>query len=131
MGTSAELHANVGAASAHQPQSLTGRELAAYAAAAECFAARNTVGCTGCSYCMPCPAGVNIPAIFQIYNQYRLFGDRSWADVMYNMSLASNNERADACRDCGACEQACPQNLPIRECLREAHATMDPLGQPA
>lgn len=131
MGTSAELHANVGAASAHQPQSLTGRELAAYAAAAERFAARNTVGCTGCSYCMPCPAGVNIPAIFQIYNQYRLFGDRSWADVMYNMSLASNNERADACRDCGACEQACPQNLPIRECLREAHAAMDPLGQPA
>lgn len=131
MGNSAELRANADVASAHQPRSLTERELAAYASAAQTFTSRNAVGCTGCAYCMPCPAGVNIPAIFQIYNQYRLFGDRAWADVMYNMSLASNNERADACVRCGACEEACPQHLPIRERLRDAHAALEPLGQPA
>jgi predicted aldo/keto reductase-like oxidoreductase len=30
--------------------------------------ARVQNGCTGCRYCMPCPAGVNIPENFKIWN---------------------------------------------------------------
>ena len=29
-------------------------------------------GCTGCRYCMPCPAGVNIPGNFQVWNRYHM-----------------------------------------------------------
>ncbi|MDW8104024.1 MAG: 4Fe-4S dicluster domain-containing protein, partial [Armatimonadota bacterium] len=30
--------------------------------------------------------------------------------------------KADACIDCGECEQHCPQHIPIREQLRECLA---------
>jgi predicted aldo/keto reductase-like oxidoreductase len=31
------------------------------------------VGCTGCAYCMPCPAGIDIPAVFKNLNNYHMF----------------------------------------------------------
>ena len=31
-------------------------------------------GCTGCRYCMPCPAGVNIPQNFALWNKYHIYG---------------------------------------------------------
>lgn len=129
MGTVRELRENAATAASHQPESLTPTELRAFARAAERFNSRHSIGCTGCSYCMPCPGGVDIPGIFQVYNHYKLFGDRPWADVMYNMALASNQARADACLDCGACEDACPQHLPVRQLLREVHPVLLATGK--
>ena len=30
-------------------------------------------GCTGCGYCMPCPAGVDIPGNFRVWNTYHMY----------------------------------------------------------
>jgi predicted aldo/keto reductase-like oxidoreductase len=32
--------------------------------------------------------------------------------------------RAPSCGDCGRCELVCPQNLPVRRLVREAHAAL-------
>jgi len=81
--------------------------------------------CTGCGYCLPCPSGVAIPRIFELYNYGRVYGLWEVACRRYEKMGTNPNRpaaRADACVECGECEEKCPQNIPIREQLKEAHA---------
>jgi predicted aldo/keto reductase-like oxidoreductase len=83
--------------------------------------------CTGCGYCMPCPNEVNIPMIFDRFNWGRVYGlwepARGGYDVISRFDWAPG-KRADACIQCGACEKKCPQKLPIRKQLQEAHEAL-------
>jgi hypothetical protein len=80
--------------------------------------------CTGCNYCMPCPQNVAIPKIFERYNMGRVYGLWDVAKKQYNR-IGTNKwdkgAKADACIECGICEDKCPQNIPIRKQLAEAH----------
>lgn len=82
--------------------------------------------CTGCSYCMPCPAGVNIPHIFKTMNYHRIYGIEEYAKNEYaNIGNQwTPGENALACTECGTCETKCPQKLKIREQLKESHAAL-------
>jgi len=83
--------------------------------------------CTGCGYCMPCPSGVNIPRIFDLYNKGRVYSLWNHARTGYahmGRPPADKNLWAEACTDCGACEEKCPQNIPIRKQLKEAHKAL-------
>jgi len=80
--------------------------------------------CTACKYCMPCPAEVNIPAIFEMYNRGRVYGLWESAKRAYNRlpkTPGKHGANAEACTECGECEEKCPQNIPIRKQLKEAH----------
>ncbi|MBP3426638.1 MAG: aldo/keto reductase [Clostridia bacterium] len=80
------------------------------------------VGCTGCKYCMPCPFGVDIPRNFSAMNNYAMYNNKGSLDWAWkNMGEAA----ANACRQCGKCESACPQQLPIRAKLAEITAKMN------
>ncbi len=84
------------------------------------------VGCTGCSYCMPCPKGVDIPGTFAAYNRY--YSDGKFVALKeYFMctTLRQNSAAASQCIGCGKCEKHCPQNIPIREKLRDAKKTLE------
>jgi predicted aldo/keto reductase-like oxidoreductase len=80
--------------------------------------------CTGCSYCMPCPNEVNIPFIFQKYNEARVYGLWEPACASYQQWLWVSGKPADACVECGECEEKCPQHIPIRRQLAEAHQAL-------
>lgn len=79
------------------------------------------VGCTGCSYCMPCPKGVDIPGTFAAYNRLAQEG-KFWSFVDYVMctALRKNSTAASNCIGCGKCEKHCPQHIEIRKHLGEA-----------
>ena len=64
------------------------------------------VPCTGCAYCMPCPFGLDIPGIYEIYNQ--TVNDSRQVTVQKYDSL---EKQADACRACRKCEGICPQHI--------------------
>jgi len=85
------------------------------------------VGCTGCRYCMPCPKGVDIPALFRSYNMTSLEG-KPHARFEYAQTVGLKSEPAFAtqCIECGKCEQHCPQNIPIRSMLKEADRVVRP-----
>ena len=78
------------------------------------------VQCTACAYCMPCPRGVNIPGIFRHMNDGALAEDYKRSREHYADEIADGTD-AGRCVGCGKCETHCPQGLPIREKLKQAH----------
>ncbi len=75
------------------------------------------VPCTACRYCMPCPVGVEIPKIFGLYNQYKISGNK-WV-FSNNYHVISEDSRASACVNCGACKKHCPQKLDIPRFMKQ------------
>ncbi|MBN2238368.1 MAG: aldo/keto reductase [Dehalococcoidales bacterium] len=85
------------------------------------------VPCTGCAYCMPCPNGVDIPRIFQFYNDAMMYNDLRMGKMRYQMAdLLKEEQRGDKCIECGVCLEACPQSIEIPEWLKKAHAALGP-----
>jgi uncharacterized protein len=84
------------------------------------FREKIKVGCTGCNYCMPCPEGVNIPGSFAMYNNYGMYGYKE----PYTFRLESS-QRASNCKDCGRCEEHCPQGIAIRTELKNVRAAFE------
>ncbi len=86
------------------------------------------VGCTGCRYCMPCPKGVDIPGTFRSYNVMFTESPRQ-GRFQYAQTVGLTKEPAFAtqCVGCGKCESHCPQQIPIREKLKEADRALRPL----
>jgi len=129
-GMNDELHIdeNLRVAEDALPHSLSCDELAIIARVSDAYRRLMKVGCTGCGYCMPCPAGVDIPGCFSLYNAHHLFpGDRS-AKFQYfgrHGGLLSAVSYAGLCRECGKCKKICPQHILIPERLREVSKEME------
>ena len=75
---------------------------------------------------MPCPQEVNIPQIFELYNLGQVYGLWGVARERYaNFPNRRNGgNQADACIECGECEEKCPQNIQIRDQLKVAHEAL-------
>jgi len=75
------------------------------------------VNCTACSYCLPCPHGVNIPRNFALVNDHHMLNDPAAKARYY--SLLGEKERASACTECGECLEKCPQQIAIPDELQD------------
>jgi hypothetical protein len=81
-------------------------------------------GCTACRYCMPCPAGVDIPGNFKVWNTYHMYQKYSMVKNAWEKGLG-DAKQAKNCIKCGKCEAACPQKLNIREDLQKVQGDLD------
>ena len=118
----AHLEENIRIASEMTPNLLTEEELQIIAQVKAEIGRLLKVGCTGCGYCMPCPAGVNIPYCFSAYNTKYLLQQQSapLEYLVYTCGMDGGKPSyAARCQDCGNCETRCPQHLPIRRHLQE------------
>lgn len=82
---------------------------------------KTRIQCTGCNYCQPCPQGVLIPEIFNIVNNAFMYNEEAEGQKNYLYNFIKYNKDASQCIECGNCEAACPQNIPIIEKLKESH----------
>jgi predicted aldo/keto reductase-like oxidoreductase len=128
MNEEAQLRDNLSAANDAAPNMLTQAEVTAYAEVLDIFKQTDKIPCTGCSYCMPCPGGVNIPACFASYNASYTHG-RITSLSMYITSTAANRNAkslASSCIQCGKCESHCPQKIEIRRSRKDVAKRMEP-----
>lgn len=102
-------------------RALSEKEISLYDKSRESLKKRIKIGCTSCSYCMPCPSGVNIPGIFTCYNNAEIFDVHSAYAEEYERMYIKKSEDASLCIECGKCENVCPQHLQIINGLKEAH----------
>lgn len=89
-----------------------------------------TIPCNECNYCMPCPYGINIPAIFVHYNKMIKEGNmphnkqsEEYARQRRNFLIGYDRSvprlrQADHCVGCGECTTHCPQRIDIPKELR-------------
>lgn len=105
---------------------LTDEEKQAVEHIADMLRARVNNGCTGCNYCMPCPAGVNIPYNFRIWNTYGMYENVNSTKWQWSHDI-DEAQKAKNCVSCGKCEKACPQKLHIRDDLKKLQSQLDEL----
>lgn len=72
------------------------------------------VSCTKCRYCMPCPHGLDIPEIFDAYNQTVSVGMDEAIELYQSFDLNAAN-----CVACRLCEEECPQHIVISEVMTD------------
>lgn len=126
MSTFEQVEQNITYAANGFPNSLSLEELNLFKEAEIEYKKRIKVPCTGCRYCMPCPANVSIPECFEMYSQGCMFDAPDVAGVNYNIimggMLSGKPGFASQCQECGDCEEKCPQGIPIREHLKKVAA---------
>jgi predicted aldo/keto reductase-like oxidoreductase len=75
--------------------------------------------CQSCARCRrACPAGIDTTGILRALAYHESYGKTDRARAVY-VGIETGGRTA-ACRDCGACEKACPARVPVRSRIREA-----------
>lgn len=81
--------------------------------------------CTGCRYCQPCPAGIDIPFLFGNFTNYNVYGLKEHAVKTFRRYADEQKKPTlKDCKNCGFCEKHCPQHLKIREQLARVESIL-------
>ena len=129
MSNMAQVVENVAYAQYSQPNNLTTSDLELIGRVRDAYRSLGPVSCTACRYCMPCPNGVDIPHIFDFYNEAIIYNSPEKPRKYYNDTREIKEEqRADKCIRCEQCLEKCPQKIPIPDLLEKAHAFLTEKG---
>ncbi|WP_296797041.1 aldo/keto reductase [uncultured Methanobrevibacter sp.] len=88
-----------------------------------------TVECTKCKYCLDaCPESINIPKIFDLYNNEKILDPAPWTPVgnaYLNYSKLPSAGIASDCTECEMCVEECPQHIDIPKVMKDVVKTFE------
>lgn len=114
MSTKEQINENIKYANSAKLGGLTKADYVFYEQAKKVYDELALVPCTQCEYCMPCPSGLNIPGIFEVYNKI------SYEDIESAKELYKQFEtNASHCIECRQCEGPCPQHIEISQVMKD------------
>ncbi len=124
------IEENIRIASEAKVNELTEEELSLYGKVVKAILGKDTIPCTGCNYCIPCPKGVEIPLCFTSYNDKKSGIEKGFLTNFFYIQRLNKHE-ASLCVECGKCEKHCPQNIAIMKELKKVRKEMEgPLYRP-
>lgn len=119
MSNLAQMEDNLSYMKEFQP--LSDAELDLIRQAQEALNGDKSIPCTACHYCTEgCPMGIPIPEIFTVANRRK--GSPEFRTIREYGIVTQGKGKASDCIQCGQCEAACPQNLPIIELLEKCRS---------
>ncbi|MCJ7426553.1 MAG: aldo/keto reductase [Dehalococcoidales bacterium] len=113
MSAMEQLKKNVALADNAQADSLTVADEVLISRARDAYRKLRPIPCTACRGCMPCPQGIDVPRLFELYNDAIMYGDMETARAIYQLEKHDIN----SCNQCGLC--VCGREIPILDWLKE------------
>jgi predicted aldo/keto reductase-like oxidoreductase len=113
MSTLEQVKENIALADKAEPDSLTIAEEVLISRVRDAYRKLKPIPCTTCHGCMPCPQGINVPRLFELYNDAVMYGDMETARAIYQRE---GHDIAN-CNHCGVC--VCGREIPILDWLEK------------
>jgi predicted aldo/keto reductase-like oxidoreductase len=113
MGTLEQVKENIALADEAEPDSLTVAEEVLISRVRDAYRKLKPIPCTTCHGCMPCPQGIYVPRLFELYNDAVMYGDMETARAIYRRE----GHDIASCNQCGVC--VCGREIPILDWLEK------------
>jgi hypothetical protein len=121
MSSPAQVRENAALADAAAADSFTVAEELVISRARDAYRTLRPIPCTACRGCMPCPQDIDVPRIFEIYNDAFMYGDTPGARSLYHLE----RHIIDDCTECASCNKACGKKIPITDWLKKARELLE------
>lgn len=140
MSTMQQVKENIESANNSGIKILTDEELITISELRDAYSKYTIVDCTSCGYCLPCPNGVTIPAVFRLLNEIYYWGERGRSRIsfFYNDMVKTQEilekrisegddveGAASLCIQCGECLEKCPQQIDIPDIMEKTNAIFE------
>ncbi|MBN2344658.1 MAG: aldo/keto reductase [Deltaproteobacteria bacterium] len=123
MNSKAQIDENCRIADSAVPSFYAPQETAFIDQVQSVFAKRAVIPCTRCDYCKPCPEGIDIGWLLELYNDSVMHDNVGAPSFAYN-TFVPEGHRAEDCTACAQCEDRCPQNIEISTWMPKVHETL-------
>lgn len=99
---------------------LSVQELIAFENIKDAYLKMRPIKCATCYCCMPCPQGINVPRVFELYEDAIAYDDAKTSRFYYKIE----GHRIEDCNECGECVKKCPRKIPIIDWLKKARGLL-------